>query len=178
MRTAVALLAGATAPSWEQVHAEAPGTFEPASGTSGHDRAEFTRITLAGFADRPLPDGKTGAEAGTRMGNEGEAGVTFAGDAQAVQMIAVRKFYASTDVAGVLGAQLQAGDRLAGVDGDCTMGALGPDQPQEYWLQLEGGDVPLLVTASLVDAGKSGPGYTDLIFTRGESGTPVPDCRS
>jgi hypothetical protein len=176
LRAALTALAAAQPPSWTQVKA-IPGLGElaPADGVGIYPVAVRGKTTLAGFGEAPLPDGKVGADAGTRMGNAGEASVTFAGDAATALLVVVRKFYPSTDYAKVLRAQLRAGDRVVRRDGVCDDSAPSPEA-MEYWVALEGAERPLAVTASTEDGGKNGPGYTDFEFRRGGANVRLAQC--
>jgi len=176
LRAALTVLAAAQPPSWAQVKA-IPGLGElaPADGVRIYPVAVRGKTTLAGFGEAPLPDGKVGADAGTRMGNAGEASVTIAGDAATALLLVVRKFYPSTDYAKVLRAQLRAGDRVVRRDGVCDDSAPSP-AAMEYWVALEGAERPLAVTASTVDGGKNGPGYTDFEFRRGGANVKLAQC--
>ncbi|MBN6110936.1 hypothetical protein [Xanthomonas bonasiae] len=178
LRAALTVLAAAQPPSWAQVKA-IPGLGElaPADGVRIYPVAVRGKTTLAGFGEAPLPDGKVGADAGTRTGNEGEASVTFAGDVATALLLVVRKFYPSTDYAKVLRAQLRAGDRVVRRDGVCDDSIPSPaPAAMEYWVALEGAERPLAVTASTVDGGNNGPGYTDFEFRRGGANVALAQC--
>jgi hypothetical protein len=178
LRAALTVLAAAQPPSWAQVKA-IPGLGElvPADGVRIYPVAVRGKTTLAGFGEAPLPDGKMGADAGTRMGNAGEASLTFAGDAATALLLVVRKFYPSTDYAKVLRAQLRADDRVVRRDGVCDDSIPSPaPAAMEYWVALEGAERPLAVTASTVDGGKNGPGYTDFEFRRGGANVTLAQC--
>lgn len=176
LRAALMLLAAAQPPSWAQVKAiPGLGALVPADGVGIYPVAVRGKTTLAGFGEAPLPDGKVGADAGTRMGNAGEASVTFAGDAATAALVAVRKFYPSTDYAKVLRAQLRAGDRVVRRDGVCDDES-SSSEAMEYWVALEGAERPLAVTASTLDGGKNGPGYTDFEFRRGGANVSLAQC--
>lgn len=178
LRDALVVLAAAQPPAWAQVKA-LPGLGElaPADGVRIYPVAVRGKTTLAGFGEAPLPDGKVGADAGLRTGNAGEASVTFAGDATTALLVVVRKFYPSTDYAKVLRAQLRAGDRVVRRDGVCDDRPASPaSAAMEYWVALEGAERPLAVTASTVDGGKNGPGYTDFEFRRGGAHVTLAQC--
>lgn len=176
LRAALTVLAAAQPPSWAQVK-EIPGLGElvPADGVRIYPVAVRGKTTLAGFGEAPLPDGKVGADAGTRTGNAGEASVTFAGDAATALLLVVRKFYPSTDYAKVLRAQLRAGDRVVRRDGVCDDSSPS-SAAMEYWVALEGAARPLAVTASTVEGGNNGPGYTDFEFRRGGANVTLAQC--
>ncbi|WP_369978312.1 hypothetical protein [Xanthomonas bundabergensis] len=178
LRAALTVLAAAQPPSWAQVKAiPGLGDLAPADGVRIYPVAVRGKTTLAGFGEAPLPDGKVGADAGTRTGNAGEASVTFAGDAATALLVVVRKFYPGTDYAKVLRTQLRAGDRVVRRDGVCDDSPPSPaPAAMEYWVALEGAERPLAVTASTVDGGKNGPGYTDFEFRRGGAHVTLAQC--
>ncbi|QNH10806.1 hypothetical protein [Xanthomonas sp. SI] len=178
LRAALTVLAATQPPSWAQVKAiSGLGALVPADGVRIYPVAVRGKTTLAGFGEAPLPDGKVGADAGTRTGNEGEASVTFAGDAATALLLVVRKFYPSTDYAKVLRAQLRAGDRVVRRDGVCDDSIPSPaPAAMEYWVALKDAERPLAVTASTVDGGKNGPGYTDFEFRRGGANVTLAQC--
>lgn len=126
------------------------------------------RVLLAGFGEAALPDGNAGAEAGVRMGNEGEAGLTLNGDADRVNEIAVVKFYPSDDYEKVLAAQFPAA-AVAPVADQCTLDAYGSENLQHnafYRIDL-GGERAVFVEAYVdEDGGAAGPGSTTFVFTR------------
>ena len=178
LRDALAVLAAAQPPSWTQVKTlSGLGKLVPADGVRNYPVALRGKTTLAGFGETTLPDGKVGADAGTRTGNEGEASVTIAGDAATGLLLVVRKFYESTDYAKVLRAQLRAGDRVVRRDGVCDDSPPPPESDtMEYWVALEGAERPLAVTASTIEGGKNGPGYTDFEFRRGGAHVTLAKC--
>jgi len=178
LREALTVLAAAQPPSWPQVKTlSGLGKLVPADGVRNYPVALRGKTTLAGFGETTLPDGKVGADAGTRTGNEGEASVTIAGDAATGLLLVVRKFYESTDYAKVLRAQLRAGDRVVRRDGVCDDSPPSPESDtMEYWVALEGAERPLAVTALTIEGGKNGPGYTDFEFRRGGPHVTLAQC--
>ena len=178
LREALTVLAAAQPPAWTQVKTlSGLGKLVPADGVRNYPVALRGRTTLAGFGETTLPDGKVGADAGTRTGNEGEASVTIAGDAATGLLLVVRKFYESTDYAKVLRAQLRAGDRVVRRDGVCDDSPPSPESDtMEYWVALAGAERPLAVTASTIEGGKNGPGYTDFEFRRGGAHVTLAQC--
>ena len=128
------------------------------------------RLTLAGFDDVDLPDGKAGMDAGVRRGNEGESGVTLSGDADLVNEVAVMKFYPSEDYAAILQRQFAAHATLVPEAGHCALdfGSTGVNTRKNtfYGLQIDG--VTRLHVEAFVneDAGPSGPGSTTFVFYR------------
>lgn len=178
LRDALTVLAATQAPSWTQVKTlSGLGKLVPADGVRNYPVALRGKTILAGFGETTLPDGKVGADAGTRTGNEGEASVTIAGDAATGLLLVVRKFYESTDYAKVLRAQLRAGDRVVRRDGVCDDSPPSPESDtMEYWVALEGAERPLAVTASTIEGGKNGPGYTDFEFRRAGAQVTLAKC--
>lgn len=137
------------------------------------------RVLLAGFGEAALPDGGTGADAGVRMGNEGEAGLTLNGEADRVNEIAVVKFYPSDDYAQVLAAQFPAA-AVAPVADQCTVDAYGGENVQHnafYRIDL-GGERAVFVEAFVdEDGGSAGPGSTTFVFTRDKPAARIASMR-
>lgn len=144
---------------------ETPEVADPA--------ARFSRsgtLTLAGFGDTDLPDGKVGADAGVRRGNEGESGVTLSGDADRVNEVAVVKFYPSDDYEDVLQQQFAAGARLVPEADRCALnfGTQAENSGNNKFYRIEIGAGTLAHVEAFVDedAGPSGPGSTTFVFYR------------
>lgn len=137
------------------------------------------RVLLAGFGEAALPDGNAGADAGVRMGNEGEAGLTLNGDADRVNEVAIVKFYPSDDYARVLAAQFPAA-AVAPVADQCTVDAYGGDNVQHnafYRIDL-GGERAVFVEAYVdEDGGAAGPGSTTFVFTRDRPAARIASMR-
>lgn len=137
------------------------------------------RVLLTGFGEAALPDGNAGADAGVRMGNEGEAGLTLNGDADRVNEIAVVKFYPSDDYEKVLAAQLPAA-AVAPVADQCTVDAYGGENVQHnafYRIDL-GGERAVFVEAYVdEDGGSAGPGSTTFVFTRDKPAARIASMR-
>ncbi|MEN9154055.1 hypothetical protein P2C08_21415 [Xanthomonas perforans] len=125
-------------------------------------------LLLDGFGAVDVPDGGQGAEVAPNQANEGESGITLNGDAQSVQSIAVKKFYASPEYSEVLKRQLPAAtsvrliaDKCGGDDDG------GPDslQTKFYAIGLNAGEA--FVEAYLDDGTETrGPGSTTFVFTK------------
>lgn len=137
------------------------------------------RVLLAGFGEAALPDGRAGADAGARMGNEGEAGLTLNGDADRVNEIAIVKFYPSDDYEKVLAAQFPAA-QVAPVADQCTLDAYGGENAQKnafYRIDL-GGERAVFVEAFVdEDGGPAGPGSTTFVFTRDKPAARIASMR-
>lgn len=137
------------------------------------------RVLLAGFGEAALPDGNTGADAGVRMGNEGEAGLTLNGDADRVNEVAVVKFYPGDDYEKVLAAQFPAA-AVAPVADQCTVDAYGGENTQHnafYRIDL-GGERAVFVEAFVdEDGGAAGPGSTTFVFTRDKPAARIASMR-
>ncbi|MGN6152727.1 MAG: hypothetical protein ACTHOH_12090, partial [Lysobacteraceae bacterium] len=136
-------------------------------------------MLLAGFGEAALPDGHAGADAGARMGNEGEAGLTLNGDADRVNEVAIVKFYPSDDYAQVLAAQLPSA-AVAPVADQCTLDAYGSENVQKnafYRIDL-GGERAVFVEAFVdEDGGPAGPGSTTFVFTRDKPAARIASMR-
>jgi hypothetical protein len=135
--------------------------------------ARFSRsgtLTLAGFGETDLPDGKVGADAGVRRGNEGESGVTLSGDADRVNEIAVVKFYPSDDYEDILQHQFAAGAALVPEADRCAFvfGTKAENTGKNKFYRIEIGAATLAHVEAFVDedAGPSGPGSTTFVFYR------------
>jgi hypothetical protein len=135
--------------------------------------ARFSRsgtLTLAGFGETDLPDGKVGADAGVRRGNEGESGVTLSGDADRVNEVAVVKFYPSDDYTDILQRQFAAGATLVPEADRCAFdfGTSAENTGKNRFYRIETGAATLAHVEAFVeeDAGPSGPGSTTFVFYR------------
>jgi hypothetical protein len=128
-------------------------------------------ILLVGFGMVELPDDGVGAEAGIRIGNEGESGLMVIGTAERVEEITVVKFYPTADCAGVLRRQIAFGEGLkpesaavvaCGSESDVGDQASGV----AYRLRLSD-DASLYVQCFIEEEGDfGGPGSTTFRFTR------------
>ncbi len=144
---------------------ETPEVVDPA--------APFSRsgtLTLAGWGETDLPDGKVGADAGVRRGNEGESGVTLSGDAERVNEIAVVKFYPSDDYAAILHHQFALDTKLVPEADRCAFdfGTKADNTGKNTFYRIEAGASTLAHVEAFVDedAGPSGPGSTTFVFYR------------
>ncbi len=120
------------------------------------------QLVLEGFGDADLPDGEAGADAGLRVGNEGESGVTLNGNAERVNEIAVVKFYPSDDYEAVLRAQLPAAAKIA-IEAECKAGEEDSQNNRFYRIDLDGAEFAHV--EAFIDA-DTGPGSTTFVFTR------------
>jgi len=126
------------------------------------------QVLLAGFGEAALPDGGVGPEAGARMGNEGEAGLTLNGDAERVNEVAVVKFHPDEHYAGVLAAQFPAAT-VAEVADQCVLDAYGAENVQKtaFYRVASASETIVYVEAFVdEDAGPASPGTTTFVFTR------------
>ncbi|MCC8492664.1 hypothetical protein ABQW67_03815 [Xanthomonas hortorum] len=125
-------------------------------------------LLLDGFAAVDVPDGGQGADEGTKQANEGESGITLNGDAQSVQSIAVKKFYASPEYAEVLKRQLPMAAVVRLIAATCAGdedGGPDPVQTKFYAIDFEAGQA--FVEAYLDDGTETrGPGSTTFVFTK------------
>jgi hypothetical protein len=149
--------------------------------------ARFSRsgtLTLAGFGETDLPDGKVGADAGVRRGNEGESGVTLSGDADRVNEIAVLKFYPSDDYETILRQQFAADAMLVSEADRCALnfGTKAENTGNNKFYRIQIGAATLAHVEAFVDedAGPSGPGSTTFVFyrTRPEQRIAAMQCRA
>ncbi len=132
------------------------------------------KITLSGFAETDLPNGKTGPEADYVRGNEGESGVTLNGTAKRVTSIAVNKFYPDQDYRKVLENQIGTDGSVRAVATDCrlaegtTSGEANASRNEFFELTLPNGS--RLFAEGSVDAngGKYSPGSTTYFFYKEE----------
>lgn len=140
------------------------------SDSTDPENAQYRSGTLLldGFASVDLPDGGQGAEEGAKQANEGESGITLNGDAQSVQSIAVKKFYASPEYAEVLKRQLPMAAAVRLIADACTGDGDGgpyPLQTKFYAIGLDAGEA--FVEAYLDDGTETrGPGSTTFVFTK------------
>jgi hypothetical protein len=135
--------------------------------------ARFSRsgtLTLAGFGETDLPDGKVGADAGVRRGNEGESGVTISGDGDRVNEVAVVKFYPEEDYVDILRHQFVAGATLVPEADRCALdfGTTAENTGKNAFYRLQTGGTTLAHIEAFIDeeAGPSGPGSTTFVFYR------------
>lgn len=131
------------------------------------------KLTLAGFGETDLPNGKTGVDADYVRGNEGRAGLTLNGTKDQVTSIAVMKFYADQDYVKVLQAQFGAGSvqpitrtcRLA--EGTST-GEANYARNAFFRVSLPGGRSAFAEASVDEEGAKYTPGSTTYFFYRSE----------
>lgn len=140
----------------------------PDSNSPRNARYRSGTLLLAGFGMVEVPDGKAGAEAGTRQANEGEVGVTLNGDAQTVHSVSLVKFYASDDYQGILQKQLGPGASLKPIAGQCELDygttSENTQANQFFELSLTGSKI-VYAEVYVDDGGNQGPGTTTFEFT-------------
>lgn len=167
------MLAGAAGRDWHAYETLAQVGWRDAGPVENPDvgdpQARFSRfgsLLLIGFGLAELPDAGSGLEAGVRIGNEGESGLTLSGSAEAVEEVEVVKFYACDDPAAVLRQQLigRAGEGqvLIRCDSGC-----------HFQVRLPGGGI-VLAQAWVEEEGEMfGPGSTTFVFRRPGAGGDV-----
>lgn len=126
-------------------------------------------LLLSGFGKVDVPDGKIGADAGTREDNEGDVGVTLSGSPHSVQSIALQKFYPSDNYAHILRQQFDTSATLKPVAGQCALdyGTTAANTQKNAFYQITFDTAaPMYVEAYVdEDGGNQGPGSTIFIFT-------------
>ena len=152
----------ATAVTWRD---QAPAAVAGTSTLNASHRREG-KLLLTGFPDAQLPNGEVGASAGSRSGNEGEAGVTLFGSADSVQSFAVMKFYPSDDYPQTLSKQFSGNVVIQLIADDCGDDA--PDPEARHFFQLRLPSAGTAYVEAYVDAegGKYNPGSTTFEFYR------------
>lgn len=128
-------------------------------------------LLLSGFGQVEVPDGKTGAEAGTKKDNEGDVGVTLNGDAEIVQSIALLKFYPSEHYQDIIQRQLSSDVAVAPIASACALdyGTTTENTQKNafYEIQLGANATPIYAEAYVDDdGGNQGPGTTTFVFYR------------
>lgn len=140
----------------------------PDSNAPDNARYRSGTLLLSGFGMVEVPDGKVGAEAGTRQANEGEVGVTLNGDADTVHSVSLLKFYANEDYQQVLQRQFGPGAVIAPIAGQCEFdygtSAENTQANQFFKLSLTGAKI-VYAEGSVDDGGNQGPGTTTFEFT-------------
>lgn len=126
-------------------------------------------LLLSGFGEVDVPDGKVGAEAGTRRDNEGDVGVTLNGNSDTVQSVALQKFYPSDNYAHILRQQFDTSATLKPVADQCALGygsTAANTQKNAFYQIAFATAAPLYVEAYVDEDGSNqGPGVTTFIFT-------------
>lgn len=152
----------------------------PDSNAPDNTRYRSGTLVLSGFGMVDVPDGKSGAEAGTRQANEGEVGITLNGDAHSVRSVSLVKFYASENYREVLQNQLGPGASLKQIAGQCQLdygtSAENTQANQFFALSLTGGKV-VYTEAYVDDGGNQGPGTTTFEFTRDKPAQKIASMR-
>ncbi|HEV8692630.1 MAG TPA: hypothetical protein VGQ93_00360 [Lysobacter sp.] len=157
--------------SWKS-YDTVPGTVWLAAAPSEYAKGKYQRngrLLLTGFGLAKLPNGKTGAEYGTVEDNEGQSGLTLAGDAEQVQMLSVKKFYFSDDYQPILGRQFETTGKVTRIADGCISeeDAEMASNPAFFEVALPGGK-SVYAEVFLEEGGKYSPGYTVFDFTREE----------
>ncbi len=127
------------------------------------------QLLLVGFGETELPDGNVGADAGTRRGNEGEAGVTLEGDDRHVREIGVNKFHAEDRYRDVIDNQLSDAWRIDLLADGCQLEEGGDANASNvsdnaFYILTRGGR-RIYAEATRQDGGNSGPGNTIYQFS-------------
>lgn len=128
-------------------------------------------LLLSGFGVVDVPDGKVGAEAGTKKDNEGDVGVTLNGDADTVQSIALLKFYPSEHYQDILQRQLTSESTVVPITSACALDygttAENTQKNTFYKIHLDAKASPIYAEAYVDDdGGNQGPGTTTFVFYR------------
>ncbi|QWP75107.1 hypothetical protein J5226_15870 [Lysobacter sp. K5869] len=163
---------GATWSAFESaagVHWRDPAPQDNPDSTSPEDaRYRAGTLLLSGFGLVDVPDGKTGAEAGTRQANEGEVGATLNGDGERVHSLVLVKFYANENYLEVLQRQFGAGASVKPIAGQCELdyGTTAENTQANQFFELRLTDTKIVYAEGYVDdGGNQGPGTTTYQFT-------------
>jgi hypothetical protein len=152
---------------WRDAKPQAnPGAVAP---DLAYDRSGT--LMLDGFNMVDVPDGEHGVEAGTKQDNEGHAGVTLSGSAEAVQSIAVFKFYPSNNYQDILQKQFDRSVSVRSMADACALdyGTTAPNTQNNAFYKITFGStsLPLYAEAFIDDGAEShGPGSTTFVFYR------------
>ena len=140
---------------------------------TGPDMSHYRsgNLLLAGFGMVEVPDGKTGADAGTKQDNEGNVGATLNGDAATVQSIALVKFYPSENYQEILQHQFNGDAAIKPIGGSCAFDfgttAANTQKNAFYQITLGANAAPVFAEAYIdADGGNQGPGNTTFVFYR------------
>jgi len=128
-------------------------------------------LLLSGFGEVDVPDGKVGAEAGTKKDNEGNVGITLNGDADNVQSIALLKFYPSEHYQDIIQRQLSSEATIKSIADACALDygttAENTQKNAFYEIRLGANATPVYAEAYVDDdGGNQGPGTTTFTFYR------------
>ncbi|NYE28503.1 hypothetical protein HDE78_001455 [Rhodanobacter sp. K2T2] len=133
-----------------------------------HDRSGH--LLLSGFGIVDVPDGKLGAEAGTKKDNEGNVGVTLNGNADTVQSVALLKFYPSDNTQDIIQRQLSMDATIQLIADQCALdyGTTATNMQKNAFFQVSLGTTTPIYAETYVDAdgGNQGPGTTTFVFYR------------
>lgn len=146
----------------------------PVSSEGARDAAASYKrggnILLTGFGMADVPNGKTGAGAGSRKDNEGNSGITLFGTADRVESIAVMKFYPSQDYAGILKNQFGPDTAIELMANACgaEQGAEDPEIREFYRVVPPGSTGVYAEIYVDAEGGKYSPGSTTFEFYRSE----------
>ena len=140
----------------------------PDSTTPDTTHYRSGNLLLLGFGEVDVPDGKVGADAGTRKDNEGDVGVTLNGDSDSVQTIALLKFYPSGDYAQIMQQQFGTNATIKLVADQCALdyGTTATNSQKNTFYQIMfGAAIPIYVEAYIDEGGgNQGPGTTTFVF--------------
>lgn len=141
----------------------------PDANNAGEAVYRSGNLLLSGFGEVAVPDGKVGADAGTREDNEGDVGVTLNGNPNNVQSIALQKFYPSDNYTHILRQQFDTSTMLAPVAGQCALdyGTTAANTQKNAFYQITFDTAASVYVEAYVDedGGNRGPGSTTFIFT-------------
>ncbi|MFC4765257.1 hypothetical protein [Dyella koreensis] len=140
---------------------------------TGPDMSHYRggNLLLSGFGEVDVPDGKVGADAGTKKDNEGNVGVTLNGDAANVHSIALVKFYPSDNYQEIIQHQLSGGTTIKPVGGACELDfgttAANTQKNAFFQITLGAGSTPIYAEGYVDEEdGNQGPGATTFVFYR------------
>ncbi|WP_158879987.1 hypothetical protein [Rhodanobacter sp. L36] len=137
--------------------------------SASHDRSGT--LLLSGFGEVEVPDGNTGADAGTKKDNEGHVGVTLNGDVETVQSIALLKFYPSEHYQDIIQRQLSSEAKVAPITSACALdyGTTAENTQKNAFYEIHlSATAPTIYAEAYVDdeGGNQGPGTTTFVFYR------------
>lgn len=140
----------------------------PDANSPDNARYRSGNLLLAGFGVVEVPDGKLGAEAGTKQANEGEVGVTLNGTADQVRSVTLVKFYANEDYQQVLQRQFGPGATVEPIAGQCELdyGTTAENTQANQFFKLGLTNAKIVYAEGYVDdGGNQSPGTTTFEFT-------------
>lgn len=180
LESLLATYASSNAPAWNEFDSVQGVTWtDPAKVANPDAKPDnaFSRsgkLTLSGFQDTDLPNGKTGPEADYVRGNEGESGITLNGTEERVTSIAVKKFYPDTDYRKTLAAQIGPEGAVRAISRSCrlaegtTTGEADFSRNEFFELSLADGRVLFAEGSVDEEGGKYTPGSTTYFFYKEE----------